>query len=150
MKIKQGKTETPLKLKGTRFEALEALCHRAGAVARLKTENANEEAEIKAEFAKLRPGLEKAHGLAESYTASNGAGAIAVTLGGRSFALFDKFKDPTELELKLTALGEPELLQHFKITVAPDQRGVKDHMGKALLKVGALVDKESTVALKAV
>lgn len=150
MKIKQGKTEEPLKLKGGKFDALEALCHRAGALMRLKQEAANEEAEIKADFANLRPALEKAHGLAESYTALNEVGAIVVSMGGRSYVLNDKFKDPSELELKLTALGEPELLQHFKITVAPDQRGVKDHMGKALLKVGALVDKESTVALKAV
>ncbi len=149
VKIKQGRGESPLKVGAAPARKLEALCARAGALARAKQELAAEEAAVKEAFAELRGPIERGNGLGETYTVVGDGGAIQVSLG-REFRLLEPYTHPVALQRKLEAMGRQDLQPLFRLEAIPDQRAIKNAMDEDVLKIGALVEKTPAVSLKAV
>ena len=148
MHLKQGTREVALNLPAAEINRLRTLVGRAGALARDKQRLAAEEARIKEEFEGLRPGLEKRHALQSTYAVVGEGGLIQVALG-EAFVLYAKYEHPDALREKLTALDAAHLIECFAFEVKPDQRAVKDRLGRELLSVGAIEAKKPTLSLRA-
>jgi hypothetical protein len=148
MHLKQGQREVPLSLSSAELNRLRMLVGRAGALARDKQRLTSEEARIKDEFEKMREDLERKHGLEATYAVVGEGGQIQVALG-ETFVLHAKYEHPDALRAKLTALDATHLIDCFSFEVKPDQRSVKDRLGKELLSIGALEPKKPTLSLRA-
>ena len=148
MHLKQGQREIPLTVSAGELNRLRTLVGRAGALARDKQRLASEEARIKDEFEDLRAALERKHGLDATYALVGEGGQIQVALG-ESYVLHAKYEHPDALRAKLTALDAAHLVDCFTFDVKPDQRAVKDRLGRELLAVGALEAKKPTLSLRA-
>ncbi len=150
MKIKQGSVETPLKMGEKKTQELEGLLQCAGEYVKAQQNLGEMRAQVIERFERLRPALEAKHGLHETYSVLNAAGAIAVTLGGRSFALKDKFTDSAALHKFLEENERLDLADFFKFSASPIQKEVKNHMDDATLRrLGDMKDSAPSVSLKA-
>jgi hypothetical protein len=147
MHIKQGTRELPLSVTVGELNRLRALVGRAGALARDKQRLGAEEARIKDDFERLRPGLERQHEVAGTYALVGEGGQIQV-IQGEEFVLFGRFDHPDALRDQLTALNAGHLADLFRFEVKPDQRQVKARFDEALQSVGQLQPRKPVLSLR--
>ena len=147
MHIKQGAHELPLSVSVGELNRLRALVGRAGALARDKQRLSAEESRIKDEFERLRPGLERQHGIDRTYALAGEGGQIQVT-HGEEYVVYGRYAHPDALREKLAALDAAHLAELFSFEVKPDQRLVKARLDDALLTVGSLQVKKPTLSLR--
>jgi hypothetical protein len=147
MHIKQGTRELPLSVTVGELNRLRALVGRAGALARDKQRLNAEEARIKDDFERLRPGLERQHEVEGSYALVGEGGQIQVSQG-EEFVLYSRFDHPDALRNQLLALDAAHLADLFRFEVKPDQRQVKARFDEALLSVGQIQPKKPVFSLR--
>lgn len=145
MYIKQGREETTVKA----APKLDDLLKRVSSLAKAKAEISAEETAIKKAFEGLRDAFEGRHGLKYSYSIIANGGCISVSFGSTAYELAEAFAaDPEALRKALKSAKVGNLFEHFRVSVAPDQKKIKDNMCPALLELGKLKPKASTVSLK--
>lgn len=147
MHIKQGTRELPLSVTVGELNRLRTLVGRAGALARDKQRLSAEESRIKDEFERLRPGLERQHGIEHTYALVGEGGQIQVAHGDE-YIVYGRYAHPDALREKLAALDAPHLADLFTFEVKPDQRLVKARLDDALLTVGSIQVKKPAISLR--